>query len=1677
MPESFKVPGVAKTPPPPDPVINDLIRIETKHFVEVRPAVRGTAVYEMLDQVAFDDVIELEFEDGVRQIIRADQLRQDLRQIGVTRGAEDGALEIPSFLPGPGQTRGEGGGLLSLKFFKVHEVDPASVHEIAKKLLDEGVDKVKKQLYEKFADPVAKIAVQQVLYWLESHLSPGLYHLETPRKFGAEITDQAPFTGGTKDPILLFIHGTASSTAGSFGELTDTNVWSALVKNEQYTDRILALEHRTLSESPIQNAIYVANLLPEQARLHLVTHSRGGLVGELLCMGALDDKVLNAYAQERDDDLDLLRELSGVLKQKEFKVERFVRVACPARGTLLASDRLDRYLSTILSLIGKIPAIAAIPAYPIFEACVKVMVKMRTKPNEVPGLEAQRPESPVIHLLNRSDLKSTADLAVIAGKAEIGGLFRSLAYFASSVFYRQANDFVVNTDSMYGGMSRGKNAYYFLDEGGTVDHFHYFANQVTREQLLAWLAAGPGKAGGAFSRFEFLGRGLIFPFLRGETRLPLLFFVPGLFGTHLGTEGAKKERLWLDDKQLAPGEVAKLGKSSVVVDAGQPDDSARGTFPYRLVQLLNYLGGSYEIAPFAYDWRRRPEEVAGDLQQMVADARKKNPDRTIRFLACGSGGSVVRAMASAAPELWKSLGAKGGRAVVLGLPGTVTATARALAAGEHKLIRLLQMLDRGVSGDLARIFKSFPAIASLAAATDGAAAPEGFCYVAGAGETAAKGTAWYASAPLGNLGEHWPAFEPIRELLANGGTDRLPTRPPSAPAVAESDAADPLLFPTPKAIADAAFEAEDLPSEVQVTLSLSVTHGHLRCAQFPVLVGHYLGDPIVSAEKAIDIELKGALSHRFHGDLYPGAEGTAEIIQAPECEPAGALIIGLDEVGSLKPDGLQRGVSAAALKYALMELERRGSPGACLSLGISSLLVGTDGNALTIRDSIQAITEGVLQANRTLGSLNLWDRVRIEKIEFIDLYLDLAISAAHELCDYADLRRNDPRKGVRIEAAPQISTAAGGQFRRPTNPYTAGWWRRVQVESTKAGFRYTTLTDRARASLETRDTQWALIRHYLDTYGKSTEYDTDLAVVLFETLIPNGLKDRMRDGTSLVLVVNDTSARYPWELLAFRTKEDVRPLASNIGLLRQLVTDGTATRTTRAMAALVVGNPKTEDPDHPSLPRARDEAVAVAEVLKTAGYATRQLLEEAATPLAINAGILGRENRIMHIAGHGHYDSAEPENSGVVIGRGLYLTAKEIASMDLVPELVFLNCCDLGQLGATPHMGGTLAAQLIRLGVKAVIAAGWAINDAAALTFARTFYTEMLQGRKRFGEAVREARKRTREDHPGSNTFAAYQAYGNPDFAFTVGDGGDGRPRRRMVAREEYVDCARNIEAQAREADPEAIAALVEDLSQVRRTLPGYVAKDGEVLAAIGAAFGALGDFPSAIEAYTRALNDPNSKVQVRAAEQLANLQYRHGAKLSDKERDDLVREADRHLEWLRSLGETPERLSLLGSAFKRAARWSTGGVRAKNLRDARKYYAKAYKNQNADTYPAMNEIALRLLLPHDDQEEKKILGLIAEVEEKAQKNLAESKNVWNRAAIPDAMVLRMIIKGELGDRKAQDRLIKEYERALHGATQQEKLSVGNQIYFLRDMLDKKKFGSAIEALSRVITALNLPAA
>ncbi len=327
------------------------------------------------------------------------------------------------------------------------------------------------------------------------------------------------------------------------------------------------------------------------------------------------------------------------------------------------------------------------------------------------------------------------------------------------------------------------------------------------------------------------------------------------------------------------------------------------------------------------------------------------------------------------------------------------------------------------------------------------------------------------------------------DLLQHGATGALPTSFPASAAGLAFEMPDRELMPDPE-------EWELLAAALGATapgragwetypLRVSAVHGSLEHARFPVAVGHYQGDVIVGAERFLDGRLGGQLTRRYEMNLYPGEIGTAEVMLASGCTPPGGLVVGLGEVGEIAPEVITRGVTEAALRLALEVAERPGADDSgkgWRSAAFGSLLIGTSGGrSLSIESSIAAIVKGALLANRSLRERNLWEKVRIDEVEFIELYQDLATHAAHVVRNLGAHLRVVLEERERVEPAVYLQLRDGGLLERPASEYATGWWRRLQVTEAApveaapgaGALQFVLLTDRARAEESLEPTQRA----------------------------------------------------------------------------------------------------------------------------------------------------------------------------------------------------------------------------------------------------------------------------------------------------------------------------------------------------------------------------------------------------------------------------------------------------------------------------------------------------------------------------------------------------------------------------------------------------------------------------
>ena len=466
---------------------------------------------------------------------------------------------------------------------------------------------------------------------------PGLYRWRGQAL--APVEERLP--EGT-EPWLLFLHGTFSNTLGSFGALAAQSAqWRRL--EAAYRDRILALDHHTLSRSPIENAEEVLARLPEGAGLHLVGYSRGGLIGELLCRGRLEGRTLPFDETElglftgadRIEQRAALERLGTSLIALRPGIERYVRVACPARGTTLASDRLDRWLNFVLNAVGLgIGAVASPLAgemYDLVTAFLLAVIKERADASTIPGLEAMIPGAPLVRLLNRPGVTAATDLAVLEGDIEGAGILGRLKVLATDLFFREDHDLVVNTSAMDGGMARNPPARASFTQGPEVSHFTYFSTPKTAERVVEGLLR-PDDQDGGFKQIPAEEVGVVTaPAKRGGEKRPVVFVLPGITGTVLGCiDKGRERRIWVDLPQLAFGGLRRLAIDQSDIVAKEPLSLYYG-------ELCGFLGGTHDVRPWGYDWRRSILDNAKAFATVLGNALTAT-DQPVRIVAHSMGG-------------------------------------------------------------------------------------------------------------------------------------------------------------------------------------------------------------------------------------------------------------------------------------------------------------------------------------------------------------------------------------------------------------------------------------------------------------------------------------------------------------------------------------------------------------------------------------------------------------------------------------------------------------------------------------------------------------------------------------------------------------------------------------------------------------------------------------------------------------------------------------------------------------------------------------------------------------------------------------------------------------------------------------------------------------------------------
>jgi pimeloyl-ACP methyl ester carboxylesterase len=595
-----------------------------------------------------------------------------------------------------------------------------------------------------------------------------------------------------------------------------------------------------------------------------------------------------------------------------------------------------------------------------------------------------------------------------------------------------------------------------------------------------------------------------------------------------------------------------------------------------------------------------------------------------------------------------------------------------------------------------------------------------------------------------------------------------------------------------------------------------------------IAVGHYIGVRPQAAERAIDTAISAAMAgdpaEPEHGGVLAdfsergtlrGDLGQPFFLADPRPNdvPGGRVIAvaGMGVPGRFGTPELT--VLARELCWALGRMGKQ---------HLATVLIGSGNGNLPVREAVAAWVRGVKHA--VTGTAE-GERPRLDRITFVEHDPARALEIMDAL--EAEQRRLDGRLTIAFtpldDVAREALTAAALQQahervsrrderRRAPSEEREAAPTRVTITLGSGVYRFGAIT--ADASIPERDVPLdpALVMRANDELAAEWTPDMQYERGRFmeRLLVPEDLRAQLATGAPLVMLMDATTARIHWEMVAqpdplgfrmdgagARLGVDRLFLGTSRGFTRQLRTGFAPPPEPpppprRQLRVLVVADP-AEDAH---LPGAEEEGVEVAEMFEGFNAAWSELSENRvevvrlfgpreATRTNVLRHLMLRSYDVLHFAGHCVFDVLDPEASGWIFTGGERLTARELNRIDRIPAFVFSNACESG---ITPDRSEERSADLapsfaeafFHRGVTNFVCTAWPVDDLAARDFARTLYGGLLgvEPQATVGErwtpvppvsmheAMRAARLAIAEYPGGARCWGAYQHYGNPYYRF-----------------------------------------------------------------------------------------------------------------------------------------------------------------------------------------------------------------------------------------------------------------------------------------------------------------------
>ncbi len=575
---------------------------------------------------------------------------------------------------------------------------------------------------------------------------------------------------------------------------------------------------------------------------------------------------------------------------------------------------------------------------------------------------------------------------------------------------------------------------------------------------------------------------------------------------------------------------------------------------------------------------------------------------------------------------------------------------------------------------------------------------------------------------------------------------------------------------TPFAGMDRSSGKTEIHKGMEIALAVELVQGDVTTLSTPVIViGHYRGVPPLNAEGAINHALHGMIT--LANDQGMIGAGLGELFFIPvtgkQIRAGSVILAGMGEEGRFTKDDLRYLMTNVTLAVSALRLD-----------SFAMVVVGSGKGNLSKERAIVSIIEGVADALRRFSEV-----MRVRKLVIVERYDEEYSEIKKILCRLQaererifpclDLtftysrRRSAERKKkshvTEITLNADEGDLSGARITVERN-----------IEESHDTFTFSALSNTAVIPVRKVEVQDFFLRRTSDrlmvasTLQEQSEYGQLLATYLF----PEDFRRIVDKDESLTLMLDRSTASYPWEMACFKNSRQQIFLGSDLQLTRQfrsmLASPGLMPPLNRKLNVLVIADPAPER--ELQLEAARREGRTVVDILRGFSEVLDITLHErigaaACDPVEILALLCNVEYDIVHYAGHGVFDEKSPARSGWLFSRECILSPREIFQLRRVPRLVFANACfsavieDRSAMDADEEnrrLAG-LAESFFGRGIQNYIGTGWAVDDKAAECFARVFYSNALGG-ETLGYSMAEARKGI---FGQGSTWGAYQHYGH----------------------------------------------------------------------------------------------------------------------------------------------------------------------------------------------------------------------------------------------------------------------------------------------------------------------------